>query len=171
MCVDLTDHDRPSVIWCNLNAEGDLLEKMIPGSRQVAGRHSIDEKESILSEFTNGNLKTLITKPKIGGFGLNWQHCNRTVIFPTHSWEAWYQMIRRFWRFGQKKTVRVDAVLSESETRILQNLRRKESDAQEMIRGMVSAMSEMTTANLQGTVRNVTDYEANQTMELPEWLK
>lgn len=91
------------VVWCNLNDEGNLLEKMIPDSIQVSGKDSDDKKEEKLISFSKGQSRVIIIKPKIGGFGLNWQHCNNVVFFPTHSYEQYYQAIRRCWRFGQKK--------------------------------------------------------------------
>lgn len=168
--IELAGEDGPCVIWCNLNDEGDALEKMLPGAVQIAGKHSIDEKEERLAAFTKGEIRVLITKPKIGGFGLNWQHCNRTVIFPTHSWEAWYQMIRRFYRFGQTKPVTVHSVISEAEGRVLANVMRKEKESQEMIAGMVGAMSKLTTANVRGTTRMTASYNPSKTMELPKWM-
>ena len=168
--MELSTGSGPCVIWCNLNDEGDLLERMIPEAVQVAGKHSIEQKEESLAAFTNGEIRVLITKPKIGGFGLNWQHCNRTVIFPTHSWEAWYQMIRRFYRFGQEKPVTVHSVVSEAEGRVVANVLRKEKESQEMIAGMVNAMSELTKANVSGTSRMTADYQPNSKMEIPQWM-
>jgi hypothetical protein len=90
------------VAWCHLNVEGDLLERLIPGAVQVAGSESVEAKEEKLEAFSKGQIKRLVTKPKIGGFGLNWQHCSDLSFFPSHSFEMVYQLIRRFWRFGQK---------------------------------------------------------------------
>ena len=99
-----------AVVWCNLNDEGNLLEKLIKDSIQVSGRDSDDSKENKLSSFTAGNDRVLITKPKIGAWGLNWQHCNRVAFFPAYSYEQYYQAIRRCWRFGQERPVSVDLV-------------------------------------------------------------
>jgi hypothetical protein len=80
---------------------------------------SLDRKEELLLAFFNGEIKKLITKPKITAFGLNWQHCNHTVYFPTFSYEQYYQAIRRFWRFGQTKPVTVDLVYSDGQKMVL----------------------------------------------------
>ena len=168
--AELATNDQPCVIWCNLNDEGTLLEKMIPDAVEVAGRHTIEQKEDRLAAFTAGDIRCLITKPKIGGFGLNWQHCANTVIFPTDSWEQWYQMVRRFWRFGQEQTVNVHSVASESEIAVIENLRRKESDAEVMFDGIAAAMSDLSVEQIRKTERQTTNYTPAERMELPQWL-
>jgi hypothetical protein len=95
----VNDTGQPAVVWCSLNNEGDLLEKLIPDARQVSGRDNDDAKEEKFTAFSNGSLRVLITKPKIGAWGLNWQHCNHVTYFPTDSYEQWYQAVRRVWRF------------------------------------------------------------------------
>jgi hypothetical protein len=127
-------------IWCNLNDEGDMLEKMIPDSVQVSGKDSDDAKEAKLIAFVNGDVKRLITKPKIGALGLNFQHCNHAVLFPTHSFEQYYQLVRRNYRFGQKRPVTVDIVATDGERGIIQNLQRKAGQADEMFAKLVSEM-------------------------------
>lgn len=159
------------VIWCNRNAEGEMLAKLIPDAVEVAGRHSVDQKEETLAAFSAGDIRVLITKPKIGGFGLNWQHCHRTAIFPTDSWEQWYQMIRRFWRFGQQNPVTVDLIYSTGESAIADNLRRKEQDSMELMRAMLEQMQMLMTANISGVKPNLETYNATQDMELPQWLQ
>jgi hypothetical protein len=164
-------NDRPWVIWCNLNDEGTLLSKLIPDAMEVAGRHSTDEKEERLEAFTKGECRVLITKPKIGGFGLNWQHCCDTAIMPTDSYEQWYQMIRRFWRFGQNNTVNVHAVASDLEGAVLANVKRKDADAERMFSGIVGHMKEISTQNVRGVERQVVSYQPTERMEIPAWLK
>ena len=93
------------MLWCNRNDEGDLLEKLVKDSIQVSGSDSDESKEEKLMSFTNGQSKKLVIKPKIGAWGLNWQHCHNTIFFPTHSYEQFYQAIHRFYRFGQKENV------------------------------------------------------------------
>jgi len=163
--------DEPWVVWCNYNAEGELLARLIPGAVEVAGRHSTDEKEEKLTAFTQGDVRVLITKPKIGGFGLNWQHCHNTAIFPTDSWEQWYQMIRRFYRFGQQHTVDVHVVYSTGEAAVVSNLERKESDSHELFAAMATHMAELSKAAIAGVRPNVTVYQPNTNMELPAWLQ
>lgn len=135
-------HEGSSVIWCNLNDEGNLLEKIVPGGVQVSGAMSDDEKEERLLAFSSGKIKTLITKPKIGCWGMNWQHCNNVVGFPTHSYEQYYQWIRRCWRFGQKNPVSSTLVTTAGERGVLDNLRRKSKQADEMFTALVSYMND-----------------------------
>lgn len=133
-------HRGSSVVWCHLNDEADALERAIPGCRQVSGSQSEDEKEEILLAFQRGELKRLVTKPKIGCFGLNWQHCNNVVTFASHSWEQYYQAVRRCWRFGQKKPVDVHVIATEGEVGVLSNLRRKADAADRMFEALVRHM-------------------------------
>lgn len=131
-----------AVAWCHLNDEGDLLEKLIPGSVQVKGSMSDDKKEEALLAFSDGDIRVLVTKPKIGCFGLNWQHCAHMTFFPSHSYEQYYQAVRRCWRFGQKNPVTVDIVSSEGEIGVLKNLQRKAAAADKMFDSIVGFMND-----------------------------
>lgn len=122
-------HQDPAVIWCHRNGEGDLLEQMIPGAVQVSGAQSDDEKEARFQAFTNGTVRVLITKPVIGAWGLNWQHCAHVVYMVSHSFEQYYQSIRRCWRYGQPRPVTVDVLATEGQAAILANLQRKAAQA------------------------------------------
>lgn len=124
--------DKTSVYWCNLNDESKILKSLDPDAVEIIGSQSIDKKEDILVNFANGNIKRIITKAKMTGMGLNWQHCNHSVFFPTYSYEQYYQAIRRFWRFGQKKDVTIDMVISDGQTRVLQALEQKTQKAIEL---------------------------------------
>lgn len=128
------------VAWCHLNDEGDLLERLIPGAKQVSGANSDEEKEEIFDAFTSGQLRALVTKPRIGAFGLNWQHCARMSVFPSHSYEQYYQAVRRCWRFGQTRDVIVDIVTTQGEADVLGNLKRKSEAADRMFAALVSEM-------------------------------
>jgi len=139
--ADLVNHDRPAVVWCHMNAEGDLLEQMIPGSVQISGRTEDDEKEKAYEDFQNGSVRVLITKPKIGAWGLNWQHCSHVVTFASHSYEQYYQSVRRCHRFGQKHPVTVDIIASEGESRVSENMARKSTQAEKMFSELVFHMS------------------------------
>ena len=163
--------NEPFVIWCNLNQEGEALAKAIPDAVEVAGRHTVEQKEDRLNDFTQGNIRVLITKPKIGGFGLNWQHCPNTVIFPTDSYEQWYQMIRRFWRFGQKNTVKVHTVASELEGAVIANVKRKEADASNMFNELSQHMKELSSENVKGVLSQIKTYIPTERMEIPQWLQ
>lgn len=132
LAVQLANHHKTSVYWCNLNPEGDLLEKLDPTAKQISGSMDIDEKEEILLAFSEQQIHKLITKPKMTSFGLNWQHCNHTVYFPTFSFEQYYQAIRRFWRFGQQKPVTVDLVYSDGQKRVLDALMAKAQKANDL---------------------------------------
>lgn len=116
---------KTSVYWCNLNDESSLLSKLDRDAVEILGSMSIDKKEDILMNFANGNIKRIITKAKMTGFGLNWQHCNHSVFFPTWSYEQYYQALRRFWRFGQKNDVTIDMVVSDGQQRVLDAIEQK----------------------------------------------
>jgi len=121
--------DKTSVYWCNLNDESKLLSELDPDAVEIIGSMSIDKKEDILMNFANGEIKRLITKAKMTGFGLNWQHCNHSVFFPTWSYEQYYQALRRFWRFGQKNDVTIDLVVSDGQQRVLETIEQKTQKA------------------------------------------
>jgi hypothetical protein len=130
--IELSKSHDTSVYWCNYNEEGDLLSRLDKDSIQIKGSMSIDKKEDILMDFANGNIKRIITKAKMTGMGLNWQHCNHSVFFPTWSYEQYYQAVRRFWRFGQKNDVTIDMVISDGQTRVLEALQQKTQKAIEL---------------------------------------
>jgi superfamily II DNA or RNA helicase len=120
---------KTSVYWCNTNQESSYLKNMDRDAVEIIGSQSIDKKEEILLAFANGEIKRLITKAKMTSMGLNWQHCNHTVFFPTFSYEQYYQAIRRFWRFGQKNDVVCDLVISDGQTRVMEALQQKTEKA------------------------------------------
>lgn len=129
--------DKTSVYWCNTNNESSILKSLDSEAVEIIGSQSIDKKEEILLAFANGEIKRLITKAKITGMGLNWQHCNHSVFFPTWSYEQYYQAIRRFWRFGQKKDVTIDMVISDGQTRVLEALQQKTKKAIDLYENLV----------------------------------
>ena len=120
---------KTSVYWCNTNNESKLLREMDSNAVEIIGSQSIDKKEEILLAFANGQIERLITKAKMTSMGLNWQHCNHSVFFPTFSYEQYYQAIRRFWRFGQTKDVTIDMVISDGQTRVVEALQQKTEKA------------------------------------------
>lgn len=121
-----------TVYWVNLNDEADFIKELDKNTVEVKGNMNIDKKEEILLAFSSGDISKLITKTSITAFGLNWQHCNHTTYFPTYSYEQYYQAIRRFWRFGQKKPVIVDLILSDGQTKVMESLMIKKERAIEM---------------------------------------
>jgi SNF2 family DNA or RNA helicase len=160
--VDLTNEHDISVYWCNLNNEGDLLEKLDTNAVQIKGSMNLDKKEEILIAFYNQEIKKIITKPKMTAFGLNWQHCNHTVYFPTFSYEQYYQAIRRFWRFGQKKEVNVDMVYSDGQKRVLDSLLAKTEKANELFSKLNSSIN---------TDYNIKKTEFNKVLTLPKFIR
>jgi hypothetical protein len=136
----VADTGKPAVCWCHLNDEGDLLEKLIPGAVQVAGKDDDDRKEEAFRAFAAGEVRVIVTKPTIAGFGVNWQHCAHQTFFPSHSFEQWYQAVRRSWRFGQKNPVVVDVIATEGEKNVLENLQRKQVKAAEMTDNLIRMM-------------------------------
>jgi hypothetical protein len=161
-CVaDLVSHSRPAVVWCHMNAEGDMLEKMIPGAVQVAGSNTDEEKENAYNAFADGSVRVLIIKPKIGAWGLNWQHCADVVTFASHSYEQYYQSVRRCWRFGQKNPVTVDIIASEGESRVHENMSRKAKQSDQMFAELVQHMNNAIKIN---RTKNET------TCKLPQWI-
>jgi hypothetical protein len=161
--ASLVNHTgQPAIVWCHLNDEGDLLEKLIPDGVQVSGSDSEEAKEERLTAFAEGKARILITKPKIGAWGLNFQHCNHVVFFPSHSFEQYYQAVRRCWRFGQQRPVRVDIVTTEGERGITRNLQRKADQADEMFSRLVAEMN--------NALRIERANNATKTVEIPAWL-
>lgn len=120
---------KTSVYWCNTNNESSLLSQMDSDAVEILGSMSIEKKEDILINFAKGNITRIITKPKMTSFGLNWQHCNHSVFFPTWSYEQYYQSIRRFWRFGQTKDVTIDVVISDGQQRVVDAIEEKTKKA------------------------------------------
>jgi hypothetical protein len=137
--AEITNQGNDSVVcWCHTNNEGDLLEKLIPDAVQVSGKDSDERKEELFEAFASGQARVLVSKPVVAGFGLNWQHCHRQTFFPSHSFEQWYQSIRRSWRFGQKHPVTIDVITTEAESRVLGNMNTKARQAEEMFKSLIS---------------------------------
>lgn len=155
------EHDESGIAWCHLNDESALLTKLIDGAVEISGSDSDDSKEAKLAAFTRGEIRVLVTKPKIGAWGLNWQHCHHMTYFPSHSYEQYYQAVRRAWRFGQQHPVTVDLIATEGSTGILKNLQRKSAQADEMFDRLVAHMSDAMTVDH-------TSYDKE--LELPSWL-
>jgi len=158
----VADTGRPAVCWCHLNDEGDLLEKLIPGAVQVAGKDDDDAKEEAFRAFATGEVRVIVTKPTIAGFGVNWQHCAHQTFFPSHSFEQWYQSVRRSWRFGQKNPVVIDVISTEGEKDVLGNLRRKQDAAHEMMDTLVRLMND--------ELNIAIPTYGTETEEVPPWL-
>jgi hypothetical protein len=162
----------PFLIWCDLNDEADALTEAIPDAVEVRGSDDIETKERNLLGFAKGDIRVMVTKPKIAGWGLNWQHCNQIAfVGVTDSYESYYQAIRRCWRFGQKRPVDVHLYVSEAEGSVMANLRRKESEAAEMARQLSTETRESVMSELMGQQRRTNVYNANRRVEIPAWLQ
>lgn len=160
--ASLLERSESAVAWCQLNPEGDLLTKLIDGAVQVKGSDPAEKKEEALAAFSRGDIRVLVTKPAIGAWGLNWQHCNHMTYFPNHSYEQYYQAVRRSWRFGQTRPVTVDVVTTEGGAGMLANLQRKSDQADAMFESLVAHM--LDAVNIDPT-RNY-----NRPVEAPAWL-
>ena len=156
-------HDRPAVAWCNLNDEGNLLAKSIDGAVEVSGADPEERKEEVFTAFIKGDVRVLVTKPTIGGFGLNLQHCAHETFFPSHSYEQYYQAVRRCWRFGQKSPVTVDMITTDGQNNVLKNLNAKSQKASDMFDYLVSLMRDELILEKRKPF--------TKPVEVPAWLK
>lgn len=134
---------KTSVYWVNLNDESSLIKQLDTEAVEILGSMSIEKKEKILLDFAQGKIKRIITKAKMTGMGLNWQHCNHSVFFPTYSYEQYYQAIRRFWRFGQKNEVTIDMVISDGQTRVLEALKQKTQKAIDLYENLTKNVNQV----------------------------
>jgi superfamily II DNA or RNA helicase len=166
------DKDEPWVVWCDLNAEGDALTKAIDGAVQIAGADSVEVKEQRLADFAAGKFRVLVSKPSICGFGLNWQHSARMAfVGVTDSFEAYYQAVRRCWRFGQKRDVHVHVFASSSEGAVVANLKRKERDATAMAESLSQETRDAVMQEVTGTTRQTNIHNASKRVTVPAFLK
>ena len=140
--VEQVSNHPQSLVWCQYNPEGDLLEKIIPGAVQIKGSDHPQKKEEVFWAFAKGEIKRLVTKPKIGAFGLNFQNCNHMTFFPSHSYEQHYQGVRRCWRYGQENPVTVDIITTRGEFRVMRNLERKSKQADRMFDILVELVNQ-----------------------------
>lgn len=171
-CAAKVNGDRqPWIVWCDLNAEADALKAAIPDAVEIRGPDDPDIKEQRLADFAAGRIRVLVTKPSIAGFGLNWQHCARMAfVGVTDSWEAYYQAVRRCWRFGQLRPVDVHIFASQLEGAVVANLKRKEADALAMSDALSAETMDAVRAAVIGQVRQSNDYNAATPMAIPDWL-
>jgi hypothetical protein len=163
MASDLCNsHSKPAVCWTNLNAEADAIAKATNGAVNVQGSDSDEAKEEAFSAFLNGDVRVIVSKPSIAGFGLNWQHCAHMTFFPSHSYEQYYQCVRRCWRFGQRNDVVVDIVTTDGQQNVLRNMERKAELAARMFDQLVSLMRD------ELRIEKTTGYTKKE--EVPSWL-
>lgn len=151
--------NEPFLVWCNLNDESARLKAAIGGAVEVKGADTNEHKEKAMLGFSAGDVRCLVTKPSIAGFGMNWQHCNNTAFVGlSDSYEQFYQAVRRCWRFGQKKPVNVYIITAETEGTVVANIKRKEADAMRMAENMVEHMKDLNSATIRGAERQKASY-------------
>lgn len=162
--------DEPWVVWCDLNDESDALTKAIAGAIEVRGSMGIDEKEAALAKFSTGAARVIVSKPRICGFGLNWQHAARMAfVGVTDSYEQYFQAVRREWRFGQTRDVHVHVFASEAEGAVVRNLQRKGDAAEEMARALSQETAAVVREEVRG-LRRETNLYTRPNLEMPTWL-
>jgi superfamily II DNA or RNA helicase len=167
LAADLASHDKPVTVWCETNDESAMLAKMIDGAVEVRGDLDPDEKERRLLGFADGQYRVIVTKPKLAGFGVNWQHCAHAVFASiSFSYEQHYQAVRRSHRFGQSETVRNDIVIADTEASIWNVINTKSDKHDEMKRRMANAMR---SAQSEGVRRVV--YDRPLDLAFPEWIR
>lgn len=172
-CAERANMDRqPWIVWCELNAESDALVRAIPDAVEIRGSDPIEHKERALHRFAHGDVRVLVTKPSIAGWGLNWQHCRRVAfVGVSDSYEAYYQAVRRCWRFGQTQPVDVWLYASEREGAVYNNLKRKEASAREMQEALLSETRLAVQESVLGWKRESNEYTADTTMQMPRFLR
>ena len=158
------------IVWCDLNAESDMLTSMIRGAVNVQGSDKPEHKTTSMINFANDEIKCLVTKPKIAGYGMNWQNCHNMIFVGlSDSFEAYYQAVRRSWRFGQTKKVNVYIIISAKEGPVKANIERKQADSEKMKIHLVELTKDITKRELKSTCRISTPYEPKYAMNLPKW--
>lgn len=151
--------DEPFLVWCDLNDESAMMKAAIPGAVEVKGSDSAEHKENSMLGFSDGSIRVLVTKPSIAGFGMNWQHCpNMVFVGLSDSYEQYYQAVRRCWRFGQAHTVSAHIVTADKEGAVVQNIKRKERDAERMAANMVEHMQDISSKEIRGSSAQKAEY-------------
>lgn len=165
----ISNLDGPVLVWCGLNAEGDLLEKLLSDAVQVSGSDTDAQKEDRLLGFSQGRHRILITKPKLAGFGMNWQHCNQMVFVGlSDSFEQYYQALRRCWRQGQKRAVTAWVITADTEGAVVENIRRKQIQADEMMAEMAKIASSFF-AGFDKAKNELREYKADVKIKKPNF--
>lgn len=161
----VNSHNESALVWCESNGESEMLKRLIADAVEVKGSDSMDDKEERMNAFSEGRARVLISKPSICGFGMNWQHaCHMVFASISYSYEAFYQAIRREYRFGQTRPVTVDVIISDAELPVWRTVERKAAQHDEMKRAMVQAIM----GGKGTTTKNA--YNPRMEIKLPEWL-
>jgi hypothetical protein len=162
LAAQLLMQHESGVAWCHFNAEADYLAEIIPGGVNLSGSDKDEAKEEKFKAFRSGEIKYLVTKPKIAALGVNWQHCNACTYFDDYSYEQYYQAVRRFWRFGQKKPVTVHQIGTTSLANVASSRKRKAEAADKMFEEMMHHMVE--------AQKHRKIFTETETTKLPNWL-
>lgn len=164
-------NDEKWIVWCDLNAESAALHKAITDSTEVQGSDKPEYKAQSAIDFADGDIRVLVSKPSIFGFGMNFQNCHNMIFCGiSDSYEQFYQAIRRCWRYGQTHDVNVHIIISEAEMNVLDNIKRKQADMDVMQNNMVALMRDVTMSDIRHTTRITTDYKPSKEMEVPTWM-
>lgn len=164
-------YDGQSLVWCDYNDESTMLKNYIDRAVEVKGSDSPEHKSNAMLGFSEGSIKCLVSKPKIAGWGMNWQNCDN-IIFAglSDSFESYYQAVRRCWRFGQKKPVTVHIITSEAEGAVKQNIERKQADTERMKAELIKYTKDILKSDIRNTVRMTEDYHAFENIIVPQWI-
>ena len=163
--------DGSVLVWCALNDEDDMLQSMIAGSVQIAGSDKQEHKESRMMGFIDGSHRVLVSKPRIAGFGMNFQHCHNMIFVGlSDSWEQYYQAVRRCWRFGQTKQVNVYIITADIEGMVIENIKRKDAQAELMMSEMAKIAGDAFTDFSKATSQTAA-YNPTVTIKYPTWLQ
>lgn len=164
--------DKQVLVWCDLNDESAKLAKNITAAIEVKGSDSNDHKTNTMLGFSSGDVRCLVSKPSIAGWGMNWQNCSEMIFVGlSDSFEAYYQAVRRCWRFGQKNQVNVHIITSEAEGAVKANIERKQADAERMSQEMIKHTQKILEADIKQSFKMSTNYIAPEKMKIPNWLK
>lgn len=163
-----SDPSQPWVVWCDTDYEADALMARIPDAVEVRGSHPVERKEDALAAFASGDVRVIVTKPSVAGFGCNWQHCARMAfVGRSFSYEAWYQAVRRCWRFGQQREVEVHVIVAEGEDQIGRVIDRKADEHVRMKAAMAAAMRRASAKTSEVRVA----YDPRHVVALPSWIR
>jgi hypothetical protein len=155
------------LVWCDYNSESDSLHKAIPDSVEVQGKDTPEYKAQTALAFAEGNIKALISKPSIYGFGMNFQNCHEVIFCGiSDSYEQFYQAVRRCWRYGQNHAVNVHIILSETEMNVLDNIKQKQAQMDELQEHMIALMRDVTMSEIKHTTRITTDYKPSKELRI-----
>lgn len=166
----ISESSGQTLVWCNYNDESEALRRAIPGSYEVKGSDTDQHKEDGMIGFSKGNVKVLVSKPSICGFGMNWQNCNRIIFCGlSDSYEQFYQAIRRCWRFGQKSQVDVYVIIGDAEMSVLNNIKKKQNNHDLMSAEMSKTINAVTKEKLYNLKFNRSNYRPQESMILPKW--